>query len=73
MKVNIKDDIFYYEIQEINDDRCVIMLLTFKVFFNDVGKIMSKCCKSEVILIENVVQYYLCISCGRPCDIYFDH
>ena len=30
----------------------------------------SKCCGAKVIVRGKTTLYYVCLSCGKPCDVY---
>lgn len=32
--------------------------------------LLSVCCNSKTVVRGNVTMYYVCLSCGQPCDVY---
>jgi hypothetical protein len=33
---------------------------------------LSNCCNAKIIVRGKVTHFYVCLKCGKACDVYFD-
>ena len=63
---------FYVEhqLREKNTLRKALSLIPNGAFFSRYEKMLSRCCKFEVLSFGD---YYSCLACHRPCDMILIH